>query len=53
VRFLSHLPGPWEIKETRTNIPDAIEVKVKAEEPGGHTWWKCITKGENPAIMPG
>jgi hypothetical protein len=34
VRFISHLPGHWEIKEARTNIPDAIEVKVKAEEPG-------------------
>jgi hypothetical protein len=29
-----HLPGYWEIKETRTNIPDAIDVEVKPEEPG-------------------
>jgi len=34
VRFISHLPGHWEIKEARTNIPDAIGVKVKVEEPG-------------------
>ena len=34
VRFISHLPGHWEIKEARTNIPDAIDVQVKAEEPG-------------------
>lgn len=34
VRFISHLSGPWEIKDFRTNIPDKIEVKVKAEEPG-------------------
>ncbi|MFA4902138.1 MAG: DUF1573 domain-containing protein [Desulfobaccales bacterium] len=34
VRFISHLPGHWEIKEARTNIPDAIDIKVKPEEPG-------------------
>jgi len=34
VRFISHQSGPWEIKDFRTNIPDKIEVKVKAEEPG-------------------
>ncbi len=34
VRFISHLPGPWEIKEARTNIPDAIDIKIKPEEPG-------------------
>jgi hypothetical protein len=34
VRFISHLPGHWEIKEARSNIPDAIEVKLRAEEPG-------------------
>jgi hypothetical protein len=34
VRFTSHLPGHWEIKEARTNIPDAIDIKIKPEEPG-------------------
>lgn len=34
VRFTSHYPGPWEIKEYRTNIPEKIEVAIKAEEPG-------------------
>jgi hypothetical protein len=34
VRFVSHLPTAWEIKEYRTNIPDKIEVALKAEEPG-------------------
>lgn len=34
VRFISHLPTPWEIKEYRTNIPDKIEVALKAVEPG-------------------
>jgi hypothetical protein len=34
VRFISHLSTPWEIKDFRTNIPDKIEVSLKAEEPG-------------------
>lgn len=34
VRFISNLPGRWEIKETRTDIPDNIDVTVKTEEPG-------------------
>jgi hypothetical protein len=34
VRFTSHLPAPWEIKEVKTNIPQFIDVAVKAEEPG-------------------
>jgi hypothetical protein len=34
VRFTSHLPGPFEIKEYKTNIPQFIDVTVKAEQPG-------------------
>jgi hypothetical protein len=34
VRFISHLPGPWEITKWNTNIPDKIDVSVKAEVPG-------------------
>lgn len=34
VRFISHLPAPWEIKEIKTNIPQFIDVTVKTEEPG-------------------
>ena len=34
VRFISHHSTPWEIKDFRTNIPDKIEVSLKAEEPG-------------------
>jgi len=34
VRFTSHLPGNFEITEFKTNIPQFIEVAVKAEEPG-------------------
>jgi hypothetical protein len=34
VRFISHLPGPWEITGFKTNIPQFIDVDLKAEEPG-------------------
>ena len=34
VRFTSHLPGSFEITEFKTNIPQFIDVTVKAEEPG-------------------
>jgi hypothetical protein len=34
VRFTSHLPDPWEIKEVKTTIPQFIDVTVKTEEPG-------------------
>ena len=34
VRFTSHLPGNFEITEFKTNIPQFIDVTVKAEEPG-------------------
>ena len=34
VRFISHLPVHWEIKAFKTNIPQFIDVTIKAEEPG-------------------
>ena len=34
VRFISHLPGHWEIKAFKTNIPQYIDVNIKAEQPG-------------------
>ena len=34
VRFTSHLPGNFEITEFKTNIPQFIDVTVKAEKPG-------------------
>jgi hypothetical protein len=34
VRFTSHLPDPWEIKEFKTNIPQFIDVSIKTVEPG-------------------
>lgn len=32
VRFTSHLPGPFKITDYHTNIPDKIEVNLKAVE---------------------
>ena len=34
VRFISNLPGHWEITQSRTDIPDKIDVAVTAEAPG-------------------
>jgi hypothetical protein len=34
VRFISHLPGHWEIKAFKTNIPQYIDVNIRAEQPG-------------------
>ena len=34
VRFISHLPGNFEIKSFKTNIPQFIDVNIKAEQPG-------------------
>jgi Protein of unknown function (DUF1573) len=34
VRFISHLPGNFEIKSFKTNIPQFIDVGIKTEEPG-------------------
>ena len=34
VRFTSHLPGNFEIKSFKTNIPQYIDVNVRAEQPG-------------------
>ena len=34
VRFTSHLPDPWEITAFKTTIPQAIDVAIKAEQPG-------------------
>ncbi len=33
VKFISHLPGPFKITGYQTNIPDKIEISLKAVEP--------------------
>jgi hypothetical protein len=34
VRFISHLPGNFEIKSFKTNIPQYVDVNIRAEHPG-------------------
>jgi hypothetical protein len=34
VRFISHLPFPWEITKFDNSIPEKIEVSLKTEKPG-------------------
>jgi hypothetical protein len=34
VRFISHLPFPWEITKFENSIPEKIEVSLKTEKPG-------------------
>ncbi len=33
VQFISHLPGPFKITGYQTNVPDKIEISLKAVEP--------------------
>ncbi len=34
VRFISHLPFPWEITKFNNSLPDKIEVSLKTTKPG-------------------
>lgn len=34
VRFVSHLPFPWEITKFKTSLPEKIEVSLKTATPG-------------------
>ncbi len=34
VRFISHLPFPWEITKFDNSLPEKIEVSLKTEKPG-------------------
>jgi hypothetical protein len=34
VRFISHLPFPWEITKFENSLPDKIEVSLKTAKPG-------------------
>ena len=53
VRFISHLPSHWEIKEARTNIPDAIDVTVKPEEAGRVYVGEVRNKRQEPGNYAG
>lgn len=49
VTFVSHLPGPFQIKNFRTNIPDKIEVNLKAVQPDR----EYVLEVKNKARTPG
>ena len=34
VRFISHMPFPWEITKFQNSIPDKVDVTLKMEKPG-------------------
>jgi hypothetical protein len=34
VRFISHMPFPWQITKFRNSIPDKIDVTLRTEKPG-------------------
>ena len=53
VRFISHLPGHWEIKEFKTNIPQFIDVTIKAEEPGRIYVVEVRNKRQEPGTYAG
>jgi hypothetical protein len=53
VRFISHLPGPWEIKTCQTNIPEKIEVHLRAEEPGRLYVLEVTNKSREPGHYAG
>jgi hypothetical protein len=53
VRFTSHLPGAWEIKGFNTNIPQFIDVTVKAEQPGKTYVVEVRNKRQEPGNYAG
>ena len=53
VRFISHLPGHWEIKAFKTNIPQFIDVTIKAEEPGRIYVVEVRNKRQEPGTYAG
>jgi hypothetical protein len=53
VRFTSHLPVPLEITNVRTNIPDKIEVNLKAVQPGRVFVLEVKNKAQNSGPYAG
>jgi len=53
VRFISHLPGNFEIIEFKTNIPQFIDVTVKAAEPGRTYVVEVRNKRQEPGNYAG
>jgi hypothetical protein len=53
VRFISHLPGQWEIKNYTTNIPQYIDVTLKTEQPGRVYVVEVRNKRQDPGNYAG
>jgi hypothetical protein len=53
IRFISHMSEPFEIKEFQTNIPDKIDVDIKAEKPGKVYVVKVKNKLKEPGHYAG
>ncbi len=53
VRFTSHLPGPFKITGYQTNIPDKIEISLKALEPDRVYLLEVSNRKGNPGPYAG
>jgi hypothetical protein len=53
VRFISHLPVPFQITQYRTTIPDRIEVSLKAEVPDKVYVLEVRNKGQQSGAYAG
>ncbi len=53
VRFISHLPFSWEISSFQTNIPDKIDVSLRAETPGKVYVLEVRNKSRDPGRYAG
>jgi hypothetical protein len=53
VTFISHLPGPFQIKNFRTNIPDKIGVNLKSVQPDREYVLEVKNKSRNPGPYAG
>ena len=53
VRFISHLPGPFKITNYHTNIPDKIDVNMKAVQPDRVYVMEVKNKSQNAGPYAG
>jgi hypothetical protein len=53
VRFISHLPTPFQITQFHTNIPDKIDVTLKPEVPGKVYVLEVRNKGQQSGAYVG
>jgi hypothetical protein len=53
VRFISHLPAPFEITGFTTDVPHLIDVSIKAEQPGRIYVVEVSNKSRDPGNYQG